>query len=154
MARLVEVSLCTFCTEWAWRFRASVVRKKERKVYALERALRVLAVRYSHPHSGGLCGEWSRHLEIVCMVYRVVAAGLLDGNQALCLHSSESAPHITYLSGVLLLTFLSYCGVPDVRGKQGSCARPSSIASPLFATCQARKKLCQPEGCAQKGKIP
>eukprot|EP00967_Tisochrysis_lutea_P030889 scaffold36302_cov16-Tisochrysis_lutea.AAC.1 len=71
------------------------------------------------------------------MVYRVVAAGLLDGNQALCLHSSESAPHITYLSGVLLLTFLSYCGVPDVRGKVRSdqdSFRVAGVACSLIRT--------------------
>eukprot|EP00983_Pelagomonas_calceolata_P010243 333043-Pelagomonas_calceolata.AAC.1 len=37
--------------------------------------------RYSQPHPGGLCGEWSRHLEAVCTIHYVVAVSLEAGHQ-------------------------------------------------------------------------
>eukprot|EP00983_Pelagomonas_calceolata_P041585 1138140-Pelagomonas_calceolata.AAC.2 len=40
----------------------------------------------SHLHPGGLCGECSRHLEVVCTAHYVVAVRLLAGHQASYLH--------------------------------------------------------------------
>eukprot|EP00983_Pelagomonas_calceolata_P079027 1154495-Pelagomonas_calceolata.AAC.3 len=37
--------------------------------------------RLSHPHPGGLCGEWSWHFGVVCKVHCIVAARPLAGKR-------------------------------------------------------------------------
>eukprot|EP00983_Pelagomonas_calceolata_P051213 1142309-Pelagomonas_calceolata.AAC.2 len=46
--------------------------------------------RHPHPHPGGLCGDWSRHLEAVCTVHRVVVVRLLVGTRPRIFKGSQN----------------------------------------------------------------
>eukprot|EP00983_Pelagomonas_calceolata_P045838 1139891-Pelagomonas_calceolata.AAC.6 len=86
----------------------------------------------SHPHPGGLCGECSRQLEVVCTIHCVVAVRLLARHQASQISSIFNFDQVSM--AVLGVQFMK---LPDwighcLAGSDQDSIRAAGVASSLI----------------------